>query len=93
MYMSGGQVASCICTFLGWRKHGYGRHDRVHGEVPGAQRRLDALDLAWQHGAEVSEWNLSRQDTWSTRDGFDENLTPFNVDGDFGPVPETDGSD
>ena len=60
--------------------------------VPARQRREDARAMAWQHGAEISEWNIARRDQWDTsKDGFDEELTALNAHGNFGPVPETDG--
>ena len=80
---------------LGWFFPGRGRYDCHEGEVPARQRREDAQAMAWQHGAEISEWNLARKDCWETsKDGFDEELTAMNdLDEDFGPVPETDGDD
>ena len=76
---------------LGWRSPGCGRYDCHEGEVPAQQRREDAKAMAWQHGAEVSEWNLARKHQWeNTKDGFDEGLTPMNDHGNYGPAPETD---
>ena len=48
--------------------------------------------MAQQHGATISEWNLGRQSEWPTA-LFDETLTSENPVGDYGPVPESDGSD
>ena len=79
---------------LGWFFPGRGRYDCHEGEVPARQRREDAKAMAWQHGAEISEWNLGRQDHWETsKDGFDEDLTAMNACGEYGPVPLTDNSD
>ena len=78
---------------LGWLFPGHGRYDCQEGEVPTKQRREDARDMAWQHGAEISEWNLARKDRWETsKDGFDEGLTEMNAQGEFGPAPLTDAS-
>ena len=78
---------------LGWRLPGFGRYDYEQGEVPDRQRREDARAMAWQHGAEIAEWNLGRQDKWETVDGFDEDLTPLNPIGEYGAQPLTDDSD
>ncbi|CAK0870327.1 unnamed protein product, partial [Prorocentrum cordatum] len=78
---------------LGWRFPGFGRYDYLQGDVPQTQRREDARAMAWQHGAELSEWNPSRLDHWDTAGGFDEDLTPENPATEYGPVPVTDASD
>ena len=78
---------------LGWRFPGLGRYDYEQGEVPTQQRKEDARAMAWQHGAEVSEWNLARKDMWTTSDGFDEELTEQYPPGEYGHPPLTDDSD
>ena len=76
-----------------WRFPGFGRYDYQEGEVPNKQRREDARAMAWQHGAELSEWNIARLEEWDTTSGFDEDYTPFHPPGAFGPAPVSDGSD
>ena len=44
------------------------------------------------HGADLTEWNLTRQDEWPTS-LYDENFTEENPVGEYGPVPLSDGSD
>ena len=78
---------------LGWRFPGLGRYDHHEGKVPLAQRREDAEDMARQHGAEISEWNLQRQKEWPTTTLFDEDLTLENPHGDYGQIALSDGDD
>ena len=77
---------------LGWHFPGFGRYDHHEGKVPEEQRREDAKDLAHQHGAYISEWNFARQDVWPEA-LFDENFTPHNPEGEYGPTVVSDGSD
>ncbi len=77
---------------LGWRSPGVGRHDVHGGEVPSAQRKDDARSLAWQHGAEIAEWNLGREDDWPMPNReFDEGLTERIPDGEEEAEEEVSG--
>ncbi len=78
---------------IGWRFPGLGRYDCHDGDVPSKQRREDAKTMACQHGAEISEWYLARQDDWQTKDGFDEDLTEMHKSSEYGPQALTDDSD
>ena len=60
---------------LGWRLPGMGRYDGLEGEVPFERRAEDAKRMAWEHGAEISEWNPARKSKWSTEEGCDTELT------------------
>ena len=66
---------------LGWKFPGFGRYDHLEGEVPVHRRVRDARSMAWQHGAQISEWNPARKSAWRTEDGCDVSLTEERAGG------------